>query len=60
MEGLNAPGLALNGKKDGLGVGGVGVGARGRLGSRFVNSGLDSGTFFVGHYTDARPSSVFG
>ena len=41
----------MDGKESRLGVG-IGVGARGRLGSWFVNSGLDSGTFFV-NYTDA-------
>ena len=51
MEGLNAPGLALDGKESRLGVG-VGVGARGCLGDRSFGGYLDFRSFFV-NYTDA-------
>ena len=50
---MDAPGLALKSKKDGLEVGSAGVGARGRLRGRSVSGCFDFDVFSFGHYTDA-------
>ena len=43
----------MKSKKDRLGVGSAGVGARGSLKGRFVSGCLDFDSFSFGHYTDA-------